>query len=737
MIAIDWRIAADVRSWLPVLVLCAIASAKADEPTQGATPGGVDDFGAVIESSKAAVVVITAADRKGGSGGLGSGFIIDPSGVIVTNLHVIERGRAFRVQLPDNRFVLPTKVLAYSRAEDLAVVQVDERDLPFLPLGDSDNVKSGQSVACIGHPLGLRMSVARGVIGGLREFDGRSLLQVAMPIEVGNSGGPLINPAGEVLGVVTIKSAASLGFAVPSNEVKRLLANPHPIPIARWQTIGALNAKRWRPLMGGQWSQRAGKVISSGQGSGFGGRTLCLLEEPPPDGHFSVAVEVKLSNESGAAGLIFHSDGGDRHYGFYPTGGALRLARFEGPSAFNWTILQTVDSDQYRLGDWNEVRVSVDGPRLRCFVNDELVIDLQDEGLTAGRVGLVKFREPSAEFRRFRLGRELPTRRVDSATSDQILGLLSQLPERGEPDQTVVTELARYREQAASVLRKEVEKIEREATRLRHITDIVHHRIVEREMEALFDAAEDDVDLLQATLLLAKLDNPNLEVSAYVEQMDTMAEDLRALLAKESSDAQKLDRLMNYFFGELSFHGSRSEYYHRSNSYVNEVLDDREGLPITLSVVFMELARRAGMRVEGVGIPQHFVVRYVSEAGEGQLIDVFGGKKISRAEAEVLSDARLTEEHLQTSNRLSIVVRMLRNLTGVASREEDLYGMLRYTSLVLILQPESAEDRLMRARLRLATAQPKGAEADLRWILENAQGSAASREAAELLRRVR
>ena len=94
---------------------------------------------------------------------------------------------------------------------------------------------------------------------------------------------------------------------------------------------------------------------------------------------------------------------------------------------------------------------------------------------------------------------------------------------------------------------------------------------------------------------------------------------------------------MNAFlFEELGFHGSRTDYYNRSNSYMNEVIDDREGLPITLSVLYLELARRLDLNVAGIGLPGHFVVRFEpsGESKAGQLIDVFdGGKPMTRDQA--------------------------------------------------------------------------------------------------------
>ena len=109
-----------------------------------------------------------------------------------------------------------------------------------------------------------------------------------------------------------------------------------------------------------------------------------------------------------------------------------------------------------------------------------------------------------------------------------------------------------------------------------------------------------------------------------------MAREVAARLPAEASEQNKLDALRKFLFEENGFHGSRGDYYNRANSYLNEVLDDREGLPITLSIVYIELARKVGLNVVGVGLPGHFVVRHIPAQGESQLIDVYdaarGGK---------------------------------------------------------------------------------------------------------------
>ena len=119
----------------------------------------------------------------------------------------------------------------------------------------------------------------------------------------------------------------------------------------RWLTIGALDPDEWKPLFGGRWRQRAGRILVDGAGTGFGGRSLCLSQQTLPAVPFELAVTVRLDDEAGAAGLVFDADGDDKHYGFYPTGGKLRLTRFDGPDVFSWKILQGRPARDYRPGD--------------------------------------------------------------------------------------------------------------------------------------------------------------------------------------------------------------------------------------------------------------------------------------------------------------------------------------------------------------------------------------------------
>ena len=102
------------------------------------------------------------------------------------------------------------------------------------------------------------------------------MIQLAMPIEEGNSGGPLLDLKGRVQGILTLKSAMTpnLGFAMPANLLKALLDTPNTIPMSRWLTIGALNTAAWSPLFGARWSQKGGRILVEGEGKGVLGDGL-------------------------------------------------------------------------------------------------------------------------------------------------------------------------------------------------------------------------------------------------------------------------------------------------------------------------------------------------------------------------------------------------------------------------------------------------------------------------------
>lgn len=679
----------------------------------------------LVTRAKPSVVVITYVGRESDRQGLGSGFIVSADGLIATNLHVIGEARPISVQLSDGRKFDVVSVEATERHHDLALLRINAKDLPALPLGNSDELKEGEAIVAIGNPLGLERSVVAGVLSGRREVEGRTMLQIAMPIERGNSGGPILDLQGRVHGLVTLKSlkTENLGFAAPVNQLKPLVERPNPIAMEKWLTIGVLDTDLWKPLPGGRWRQRAGRIQVDGRGTGLGGRCLCLSNAVLPEESYEVSVNVKYTPNDGAAGLVFAADGGDKHYGFYPSNDELRLSRFDGADVYAWTVLQQVRSPHLKRNDWNLIKVRVEPDNIKCFLNGELVIESRDANLRGGKVGLCKFRQTEAEFKDFRVAKELESVAPPAELTAKLAEAVQRIPNRGETDDAVFTELETAGPVALALLEEQARALEQRAKTMRRIATQVHERRVRTQFAQLLAGQDEDIDLTRGALLIAAIDNPDLDIDAYVHEVDRIAQRIRTALPESATEVDKLAAMKKDLFEEQGFHGSRHDYDHRANSYLNEVLDDREGLPITLAVLFMEVAKRLDLNVAGIGLPRHFVVRHLPSTGPGAIIDAFDrGQEmtIDQAKAKVaaLGEVRWDDRYLEPATRRSILVRMLRNLIGNANDAEDHDRMLRYIELVLILTPDSVQDRYFRAVLCLQTHRFKQARVDAGWLLE-------------------
>jgi regulator of sirC expression with transglutaminase-like and TPR domain len=704
---------------LPPLALSILftAVAVADDAPKAGT---VEQIAEAVHPS-IAVLTVSARDGKGES--LGTGFVISADGLIATNFHVIDVGRGVTVELADGKQYEATAVHAYDRERDLAVIRIDAKGLTPLELGDSTAMKDGQAVVAVGNPRGLKRSVVAGVLSSRREVEGKPMLQLAIPIEPGNSGGPVVDMDGKVVGVVSSKSLVTpnLGFAVAVESLKPLLDKAHPVPMSAWLTIGALDADDWKAVQGARWRQRAGRIQVEGQGAGFGGRSLCLWQHETPALPYDVSVAVRLDDEAGAAGLAFRAED-DKHYGFYPSAGKLRLTRFDGPDVYSWHVLREEASPDYRPGEWNVLKVHLEKDKIRCYVNDKLAIESDDAAWTTGKVGLAKFRNTVAEFKQFRVGKELPSAAPTADAEARVLKAIDKLLPEESPKPDLLDKLTPDAA-APTVLLQRAGELEKRAAQMRKLAGAVQERAVLAELDRALKGKEEEIDLLSAALLIARLDNDEVDTAAYRAEVDRMAEKIKASLPDDADETAKREALNKYLFVERGFHGSRGDYYDRANSHLSEVIDDREGLPITLSVLYMDLGRRLGLKIEGVGMPGHFIVRHVPAKGDAVLIDVFeGGKVMTKEEAakkvEETSGETFKDEFLAAAPKRAIVSRMLHNLLNLARRDGDAVGGLRYLDAILVATPDAVEERLMRAGGRWQTGDRDGALLDIDWLLD-------------------
>jgi regulator of sirC expression with transglutaminase-like and TPR domain len=219
-----------------------------------------------------------------------------------------------------------------------------------------------------------------------------------------------------------------------------------------------------------------------------------------------------------------------------------------------------------------------------------------------------------------------------------------------------------------------------------------------RDFRQAVDRPEDKIDLGRAALTIALTDYPNLDVLDYLARIDQLAGEVASRLDSEADIYRSMAALNYVLFKQHGFHGNRKDYFDPKNSFLNEVIERKTGIPITLSVLYMEVAQRVGLALDGVGFPGHFLVKCVGD-GEEIVIDPFDGGEIkSRANIDKMlfnlygGKVAFHSDLLAPSTKRDILKRMLANLKAIYINENDLVKSLSVLDRVLILDPASAED---------------------------------------------
>jgi regulator of sirC expression with transglutaminase-like and TPR domain len=228
------------------------------------------------------------------------------------------------------------------------------------------------------------------------------------------------------------------------------------------------------------------------------------------------------------------------------------------------------------------------------------------------------------------------------------------------------------------------------------------------EMFSVFvspDIEDEKIDLIRASLVIARTEYPKLEIEEYVGRVESLAR----RVAAEASDFDRvaLASLNRILFQELKLRGNREDYYNPRNSFLNDVLDRGLGIPITLSILYMEVARRVGFPLSGVGMPGHFLLKHYGHDGQETLIDCFNSGDIlsrqdcqSRLDEIYSGEMTLRPEFLHPISRRQILTRMLNNLKTVYLSTRSFRKALPIADLILVIHPRSAEDVKQRALLR-------------------------------------
>ncbi|HLF93157.1 MAG TPA: tetratricopeptide repeat protein [Planctomycetota bacterium] len=196
-------------------------------------------------------------------------------------------------------------------------------------------------------------------------------------------------------------------------------------------------------------------------------------------------------------------------------------------------------------------------------------------------------------------------------------------------------------------------------------------------------------DVFDGAMRIARVEYPALDADRTRAAIDELAR--RAAEKVEGQGRRAVLRLNAFFFDELGFHGNADDYYDPRNSYLNDVIDRRTGIPITLSTVYCEIARRVGLPAYGVGFPGHFLVKCPTGRSE-ILLDCFSGRVLTRDDCRELLDsmqtgAALSEEMFAIASPRDILSRMLNNLRRIHEERGDLARTIRWVELDMELRP--------------------------------------------------
>jgi regulator of sirC expression with transglutaminase-like and TPR domain len=236
---------------------------------------------------------------------------------------------------------------------------------------------------------------------------------------------------------------------------------------------------------------------------------------------------------------------------------------------------------------------------------------------------------------------------------------------------------------------------------------------------------EENFALDRAALILASEEYSGLDISEYLRRLDTFAARAEALVGVDRSPINYIESISEVLYVQEGLRGNSEDYYDPRNSYLNQVLDRRLGIPVSLSVIFMEVAKRINFTVQGVGFPGHFLAKHVAN-GRDIIFDPFNmGKILTMNECQELLDkihngkVAMNPSLLQPMEKRSIITRMLYNLKGIYMQKDQYTQALAAIEKILMLNPGIPSEIRDRGILYMQTSFFAKALADLEFYLEH------------------
>ncbi|MFH1143815.1 MAG: transglutaminase family protein [Candidatus Eisenbacteria bacterium] len=233
--------------------------------------------------------------------------------------------------------------------------------------------------------------------------------------------------------------------------------------------------------------------------------------------------------------------------------------------------------------------------------------------------------------------------------------------------------------------------------RARYVTQRIHGDHLERQFRHLALRRGANFDLEAAMCLVASIEYPDLDMEGVAAQLDELAEGLRPQLQSTDGASQTVSRLCRYLFEEVGFEGDRENYYDPDNGYLNQVIDRRRGIPLSLAALTILVGRRLGLPLYGVGLPKNFLVKYQDGTTEIFFDPYNGGRQLSREQCtQILTSegyyvrASFVSDYLSIASARDMVIRLLRHLILTYSRARDrrrVRRLIRYVDILRMQGP--------------------------------------------------
>ncbi|MEN8132212.1 MAG: tetratricopeptide repeat protein [Pseudomonadota bacterium] len=268
------------------------------------------------------------------------------------------------------------------------------------------------------------------------------------------------------------------------------------------------------------------------------------------------------------------------------------------------------------------------------------------------------------------------------------------------------------------------------------------HNVANNPFTTLANQPDEQIGLLRAALSIAADTYPGLDADKYMVQIKQWVKDISQQLPEDADIKTRLNVLNRFLFEQLGFSGNTTDYYDPRNSYINEVLDRRQGIPITLSVIYIELGKRLGLNMSGISFPGHFLVKLPCAEGEVVLDPFNGGISLSEQDLtdrlENLLDVEVDNlgPFLQPASNKDILIRMLSNLKTIYHHRGDAERTLELINKILLLDPQRSDEYRERGLLLTSLECFHSALSDLRRYHDSSPGSDASETVRDLIIRL-